>query len=75
MIARVTDLELMTLSRATATLSSLSTSLGDCESRLAALASEYEGSDRDDLVSALHEAERMVRSAEREVRRAQRLLR
>ena len=59
----------------TAILSSLSTSLGDCESRLADLATRHDGTDRDDLVSALHEAERLVRSAEREVRRAERLLR
>jgi hypothetical protein len=69
------DFPFMTLSRDTAILSSLSTSLGDCESRLAELATRHDGSDRDDLVSALHEAERLVRSAEREVRRAQRLLR
>lgn len=65
----------MTLNSDTAALTSLSTQLDDCESRLSHLASSYDSSDRDDLVAALHEAERQVRSAAREVRRAQRLLR
>ncbi len=65
----------MTISSDSATLTSLSTQLGEWESRLSQLATSYEGTDRDDLVSALHEAERQVRSASREIRRAQRLLR
>ena len=63
------------MSSDTATMMSLSTQLNECESRLSQLASSYDGTDRDDLIAALHEAERQVRSAAREVRRAQRLLR
>lgn len=65
----------MTVSSDFATLSSLSTSLGDCEIRLSEMAIGHSGTDLDDLVSALHEAERLVRAAAREVARAQRLLR
>ena len=65
----------MTISSDNAVLSSLSASLTDCLGRLDTMATSYANSDRDDLIGALHEAERLVRSAERELRRAQRLLR
>jgi len=38
--------------------------------RVAALAEPYVGSDRDDLVTAIHESERLLRSAERGLLRA-----
>jgi hypothetical protein len=65
----------MTISSDTAALTSLASQLADCEARLEQMATRHSGTDRDDLISALHEAERQVRSAAREIRRAQRLLR
>lgn len=43
--------------------------------RVGDLAERYVGADRDDLVSAIHEAERLLRSAERGLVRAARAAR
>jgi cob(I)alamin adenosyltransferase len=55
----------------TATLSSLSTVLQDCEQRLSQLINEDTTKESQELVAALHEAERFTRAAEREIRRAE----
>jgi hypothetical protein len=60
--------------RDAAALSSMATSLDDIHSSVGALASRYATAKRDDLLAALHEAERTVRTAARELRRAERLL-
>jgi hypothetical protein len=57
-----------------AAITSMAAALQDMEGRIAALAVKYGGAERDDLLGALHEAERQVRSASRELRRASRLL-
>jgi hypothetical protein len=58
-----------------AELSSLSTTLTDLERRVAAIAGRWEGTDHDDVVAALYDAERNLRAANRGVERAERLLR
>jgi len=58
-----------------AELASIAEKLGQYRQRVAALAEPFIGSDRDDLVVAIHEAERQLRSAERGVVRAQRAIR
>jgi hypothetical protein len=57
-----------------AALASILTALGDLEARIAALVAPYEGSDREDVVGALYEAERSLRAAQRAVERAERSL-
>jgi predicted nucleic acid-binding Zn-ribbon protein len=57
-----------------AVITSMAAALQEIEERIAALATKYGGADRDDLLGALHEAERQARSASRELRRALRLL-
>jgi hypothetical protein len=64
----------MSSGSASASLSSLTTSLEDIERRVAAMAGQYEGTDRDDLVAALYETERSLRAAVRRLADAQRLL-
>jgi hypothetical protein len=56
-----------------AELSSLATTLSDLERRLGALGQSYEGTDHDDVVAALFDAERNVRTALRSVERARSL--
>jgi len=56
-----------------AELSSLATTLGELERRLGDLGQSYEGTDHDDVVAALFDAERNVRAAARNVERARRL--
>ena len=58
------------MSREAAELSSLGTTLSELERRLGALGKSYEGTDRDDVVAALFDAERNVRAAARSVERA-----
>ena len=58
-----------------AELASIAEKLGQYRERVAALAEPFVGSDRDDLVVAIHEAERQLRNAERGVTRAQRAMR
>ena len=58
-----------------AELSSLVTTLTDLERRLGQLGQAYEGTDHDDVVAALFDAERTVRAAARSVERARRGLR
>jgi hypothetical protein len=55
-------------------LSSLATTLGELERRLGDAAARYEGTEHDDVVTALYDAERSVRSATRSVERAQGML-
>jgi hypothetical protein len=56
-----------------AELSSLATTLSDLERRLGALGKSFEGTDHDDIVAALFDAERNVRAATRSVERARSL--
>jgi len=58
-----------------AELSSLVTTLHELERRLGELGLAYEGSDHDDVVAALFDAERTVGSGARSVERARRALR
>jgi hypothetical protein len=58
-----------------AELSSLSTTLTELEARVTAMAKRWEGTDHDDVVNALYDAERNLRAANRGVERAERLLR
>ena len=56
-----------------AELSSIVGILTDLEGRLEAMAHRYTGTEREDLLAALYEAERSVRAARRQVERAERL--
>jgi hypothetical protein len=58
-----------------AELASIADGVDQYRRRVAALAEPHVGSDRDDLVSAIHEAERLLRSAERGLLRALRVAR
>jgi hypothetical protein len=51
-------------------LATIADSIGDYRRRVASLAEPYVGSERDDLVVAIHEAERQLRLAERTLLRA-----
>ena len=62
------------MSRDDAELSSLATALGELEQRLAAAAQRYEGTQHDDVVMALYQAETSARDAARNVERARNLL-
>ena len=54
-------------------LSTIADNVGQFRRRVAALAEPFAGSERDDLVAAIHEAERQLRSAERTLLRAARV--
>ena len=51
-------------------LATIADNVGQYRSRVAALAERHVGTDRDDFVAAIHEAERQLRSAERGIARA-----
>lgn len=51
-------------------LATIADNIGEYRSRIASLADAHVGADRDDFVSAIHEAERQVRIAERSLHRA-----
>ena len=51
-------------------LATIADSIGDYRRRVASLAEPFVGTERDDLVVALHEAERQLRVAERALLRA-----
>jgi hypothetical protein len=53
-----------------AELSAIADNVAQYRSRVAGLAEPWIGSDRDDVVSAIHEAERQLRNAERTLIRA-----
>jgi hypothetical protein len=56
-----------------AELSSIAGALDDLERRLAGIAEHYRGTERDDLLGALYEAERTLRATLRQVERAREL--
>ena len=58
-----------------AELAAIADQVSTFRSRVASLADPFLGTDRDDLVTVLHEAERTLRSAERGLQRALRALR
>ncbi|WP_040495978.1 hypothetical protein [Ilumatobacter nonamiensis] len=51
-------------------LATIADNVEQYRARVAALAEAHIGTDRDDFVSAIHEAERQIRVAERGLRRA-----
>ena len=51
-------------------LATIADNVAQYRSRVAALADRHVGTDRDDFVAAIHEAERQLRSAERGIVRA-----
>lgn len=53
-----------------AELATIADNIGEYRSRVAALAEAHIGTERDDFVSAIHEAERQIRIAERGIMRA-----
>ncbi len=53
-------------------LATIADNVGQYRRRVADLAEPWIGSDRDDLVTAIHEAERQLRNAERTLLRAAR---
>jgi hypothetical protein len=57
-----------------AELSSLATTLAELEQRLGTTARRYEGTDHDDVVAALYQAEASARAAARSIERARSLL-
>ena len=56
-------------------LSTIADNVARFRSRVAGLAEPFAGSERDDLVTAIHEAERQLRNAERSLLRAARVAR
>ena len=56
-------------------LSTIADNVGRFRRRVADLAEPFVGSERDDLVTAIHEAERQLRNAERTLLRAARTAR
>ncbi|MET0663440.1 MAG: hypothetical protein ABWZ42_09940 [Ilumatobacteraceae bacterium] len=56
-------------------LAVIADSIGDYRARVAGLATPFVGTTRDDLVTAIHEAERQLRNAERGLIRAARAAR
>ena len=58
-----------------AELATIADNVAQYRTRVAGLAEPFVGSDRDDLVVAIHEAERQLRVAERSLTRALRALR
>jgi len=66
----------VTASESTAVeLSTIAESVGRSRGRVAALAEPWIGTERDDLVTVIHEAERQLRTAERTLLRAVRIAR
>lgn len=53
-----------------AELATIADNLGEYRARVASLAEAHIGTDRDDFVGAIHEAERQIRIAERGLQRA-----
>lgn len=53
-----------------AELATIADNIGEYRARVAALAEAHIGTDRDDFVGAIHEAERQIRVAERGLLRA-----
>ena len=53
-----------------AELSAIADNVAQYRSRVAGLAEPWIGTDRDDVVAAIHEAERQLRTAERTLNRA-----
>jgi len=53
-----------------AELAAIADNVAQYRTRVAGLAEPWIGTDRDDVVSAIHEAERQLRSAERSLTRA-----
>ena len=51
-------------------LATIADNIAQYRSRVASLADRHVGTDRDDFVAAIHEAERQLRSAERGIVRA-----
>jgi hypothetical protein len=51
-------------------LATIADNVAQYRSRIASLAERHVGTDRDDFVAAIHEAERQLRSAERGIIRA-----
>jgi len=60
----------VSLERTSSELSTIADNVGRYRERVAALAEPFVGTERDDLVVAIHEAERQLRSAERCLQRA-----
>ena len=58
------------LERTASELSTIADNIGRYRERVAGLAEPFIGTERDDLVIAIHEAERQLRSAERSLQRA-----
>ena len=58
------------LERTASELSTIADNIGRYRERVAGLAEPFVGTERDDLVIAIHEAERQLRSAERGLQRA-----
>ncbi len=65
----------MSTSETAAQLAAASELVANYRRRVADLATAHLGQDHDDLVSAIHEAERALRSAERALQRAERVAR
>ncbi len=57
-----------------AELAAVADTIGRSRNRVAGLAEPYLGSDREDIIAAVYEAERQLRGAERALRRALKLL-
>jgi hypothetical protein len=57
-----------------AELAAIADHLAQYRQRLAGLAEPWMGTERDDIVTAIHEAERSLRSAERTLQRALRVV-
>ena len=57
-----------------AELSAVADTVGRYRQRVAGLAEPYLGSDREDIIAAVYEAERQLRGAERALQRALKLL-
>jgi len=57
------------LERTSSELSTIADNIGRYRKRVAGLAEPFVGTERDDLVIAIHEAERQLRSAERTLQR------
>jgi hypothetical protein len=61
------------MARDAAELSSLHSAVMDAARRIEGIAAAYEGTEREDLLGALYEAERNLRAAVRQIERAERL--
>ena len=58
------------LERTSSELSTIADNIGRYRERVAGLAEPFVGTERDDIVGAIYEAERQLRSAERTLQRA-----